>query len=187
LTSETFRIAVICTGNRFRSPLAEYLLRRATAGLPVEVESYGLLDTGAAPILPELEEHAAAAALDLSLHRSRGLAGVSLAPVDLVIGFERRHVAHAVVHAGARLDRTFSLPELVGLLEETAAPSGGDAPVGEASAAVARAAAARPVDPRRYPIPEIADPLGKSPAVAARVADEVRALTERLATELFPR
>src|SRR6266540_260827 len=34
-----FEIVVMCTGNRFRSPIVEYLLRRSVEGLPVHVRS----------------------------------------------------------------------------------------------------------------------------------------------------
>jgi protein-tyrosine phosphatase len=187
LASDTFRIAVICTGNRFRSPLVEHLLRRETAALPVEVESFGLLDVEAQPILPELEEHATAAGLDLSGHRSRHLPAGSLRDADLVLGFERRHIAHAVVRGGARLERTFTLPELVGLLEESPAarPSGNVAE--DTAAAVAQASAARPGDPRRNRVPEIADPFGRPTETVAAIARDVRSLTVRLAAALFGR
>jgi protein-tyrosine phosphatase len=187
LGAETFNIVVVCTGNRFRSPLVEHLLRRETAGLPIEIESFGLLDSGPLPVLPELEEHAAAAGVDVSRHRSRRLVAGSLADADLVVGFERRHVARAVVHAGAALDRAFTLPELVGLLEESPAPAtAGDVKAG-AAAAIARAAEERPADPRRDPIPEIADPLGRPPEEVAEIAREVRELTHRLVLALFER
>jgi protein-tyrosine phosphatase len=184
LTADTFRIAVICTGNRFRSPLVEHVLRRETQGLPVEIESFGLLDLRSAPVLPELEEHAAAAGVDVSGHRSRRLPADSLSDADLVVGFERDHVAHAVVRAKSQLERTFTLPELVGLLEEMPAPRGSGNVIADARASVARAAAQR-VDPRRGRVPEIQDPLGQTPAVVADIAADVSALSVRLAAALF--
>jgi protein-tyrosine phosphatase len=187
LGADTFDIVVICTGNRFRSPLVEHLLRRDTAGLPVEIESFGLLDAEALPILPELEEHAGAAGVDVSRHRSRHLPDASLADADLVLGFERRHVAHAVVKARARLERTFTLPELVVLLEETPAPRGGEDVVADATAAVALAAAARPADPRRAPIPEVEDPIGRSSGEVAAIARDISSLVPRLVATLFSR
>jgi len=51
-----FRIDFVCTGNRFRSPLAAELLRRAIGGLPVEVASVGTLDLGPLSALPEAME-----------------------------------------------------------------------------------------------------------------------------------
>jgi low molecular weight protein-tyrosine phosphatase len=184
LGAETFNIVVICTGNRFRSPLVEHLLRREAAGLPVAVESFGLLDAESLPVLAELEEHAAAAEVDVSRHRSRRLPDASLADADLVLGFERHHVAHAVVRAGARLERTFTLPELVGLLEETPAPRRSGDVAADAAAAVEAAAAARP-DPRRARIPEVEDPVGRSPAEVAAIAGDLRSLTPRLVAALF--
>jgi len=187
LGADTFDIVVICTGNRFRSPLVEHLLRRETAERPIEIESFGLLDAESLPVLPELEEYAAAAGVDVTDHRSRYLPQGSLAAVDLVLGFERRHVVHAVVKGRARLERTFTLPELVGLLEETpAVPASGDV-VADWAAAVAAAAAARPEDPRRARIPEVDDPIGRSAAEVAAIAADLRSLTTRLAAALFPR
>jgi len=185
LGADTFDIVVICTGNRFRSPLVEHLLRGETAGLPVVIESFGLLDAESLPVLAELEEHAAAAGIDVSRHRSRRLPDASLADTDLVLGFERRHVAHAVVKARAPLARTFTLPELVGLLEQTPAPRRTGDVVAGATAAVAGAAAARPADPRRTPVPEIEDPIGRSPNEVAAIAADIRSLTPRLVAALF--
>jgi protein-tyrosine-phosphatase len=184
LGAETFDIVVICTGNRFRSPLVEHLLRRETAGLRVEIESFGLLDAEALPVLAELEEHAAAAGVDVSQHRSRRLVDASLADADLVLGFERRHVAHAVVKGRARLERSFTLPELVGLLEETPAPRKTGDVVVDARAAVAEAAAARP-DPRRAPVAELEDPIGLPANQVAGIAADIRSLTPRLVAALF--
>lgn len=185
MAADTFNIVVICTGNRFRSPLVEHMLRQETVGLPVEVESFGLLDAEALPVLPELEEHALAAGVDVSRHRSRPLREGSLTDADLVLGFERRHVATAVVKARAPLEHTFTLPELVGLLEETPAPRASGDSVADATAALAGAAAARPADPRRAPVPEIDDPLGRAPDEVAAIAADIRSLTTRLVAALF--
>jgi protein-tyrosine phosphatase len=185
LGAETFNIVVVCTGNRFRSPLLEHVLRRETAGLPVEIESFGLLDAESLPVLPELEEHAVAAGVDVTRHRSRRLPVASLADADLVLGFERRHVAHSVVKAGAGLERTFTLPELVAVLEEAPPTHKSGDVVADASAAVAAAAAARPADPRRARVPEIEDPLGRSPDTVAAIASDIRSLATRLVSVLF--
>ena len=58
---------------------------------------------------------AEAQGIDVAAHRSRLLD--SIAAADLVVGFERIHVAAAVVDGGAQRDRVFTLPELVPLLE----------------------------------------------------------------------
>lgn len=180
---DRFRIVVVCTGNRFRSPLAEHVLRRAVDGLPVDVRSVGVLDLGAVGPLPEALEAARKLGLDLSGHRTCLLTPEPLAGADLVLGFERSHIARAVVSGGAPIERTFTLPELVELLGAMPRVDAGD-PVTRARAAVAAVAATRP-DPRRESIPELADPLGKPAAVFRRTAAQVSELSERLVARLF--
>lgn len=177
-------IVVVCTGNRFRSPIAEHLLRRRAEGLPVRLRSFGVLDLGSVEALPEALDEGAALGLDLKAHKTHALTNEQLQEADLVIGFERAHVMHAVVEAGARLDRTFTLPELVELLE--AISSSGEVDfTARARESIARAARARTVDPRRGPLPELRDPIGQSAAVYRSVANDVGGLTDRLARHLF--
>ena len=61
-----FSAVFVCTGNRFRSPLAAALLGRIAQGLPVVTASYGTLDVEGLPALPEVV--ALAAEADLELH-----------------------------------------------------------------------------------------------------------------------
>jgi protein-tyrosine phosphatase len=180
-----FRVAFVCTGNRFRSPLADALFRRATAGLPVETHSFGTLELGRVPPLPEALEEGARLGLDLVAHGARSLALADLSAEDLVVGFERMHLVTTVVEAGARRDHTFTLPELVGLLENDEEPGDGD-PIARARRVVARAHEARPVDdPALFAVPELADPLGQGPAFFRETADRLDALVTRLARGLF--
>jgi len=158
--ADRFRIVVVCTGNRFRSPLAEHILRRETESLPVSVRSVGVLDLGGIEALPEALEAAEELGLDLSAHRTSVLAPEPLDGADLVVGFERAHVARAVVAGGAPLERTFTLPELVGLLPP-APPAGEEDPVARARALVGSVVVGR-IDPRTASVPELADPLGHS-------------------------
>lgn len=179
-----FEIAVVCTGNRFRSPLTEHVLRRATVGLPVRVGSFGVLDLGSVAALPEALDCARELGLDLADHRTRPLGVEPLDDVDLVLGFEHSHVVGAVLTAQAPLDKTFTLPELVDLLDNAPRPSGARDPIDRARALIAAAARARP-DPRRLQARELADPLGEPEAVYRRTAREVRELSERLVRRLF--
>ena len=176
-----FRVVFICTGNIFRSAIAEAVFRAATEGLPVEVSSAGTLDLGGASAHTEAIQLAPRFGIDLSAHRSRCLTGVDLGEADLVVGFERAHVAAAVVESGADRARTFTLPELTGLLD-TVPPTEGE-PVEAARAAVERASAQRV---ESWSLPEIADPLGGSSAVFTESATLVAELTARLADQLFP-
>jgi protein-tyrosine phosphatase len=181
-----FRLTFVCTGNRFRSALGEALVREAVDGLPVRVDSLGTLDLGAVPPLPEAVEHGTRLGVDISGHRARTLVGERLEHADLVLGFERMHVVTAVVDAGAPRKRTFTLPELVGLLER-ARPRPDGEPVERARQAVSAAAALRPPDPRLVGLPELADPLGRAPDAVRGIADDVAALTSRLVRLLFGR
>jgi protein-tyrosine-phosphatase len=111
-----FSIIFICTGNRFRSPLAEAFVHQLTQGLPVTTESYGTLPREDAPALREAVEIALGCGIALAGHRSRYVNKASLRDADLVLGFEAAHVRQAVVDAGAPRDRTFLIDEFVTLL-----------------------------------------------------------------------
>lgn len=179
-----FEVVVICSGNRFRSPLAAAVLRRAADGLPVRVRSFGTMDLPSGPVLPEALELAPTFGLDLGAHRSHPVAGEDLRDADLVIGFEPIHVSTAVVAAHAPREKTFLLTELVDGLESSAPPpGGGDDVVERARAAVQRADEARRAE-SQAPL-EIADPIGGPAAGYRRTADEVYDLTNRLAELLF--
>jgi protein-tyrosine phosphatase len=182
--SDEFTIVFVCTGNRFRSPLAEALLRRAADGIPVRVGSLGTLELGPVPALPEAIEEAERIGVSLERHVARSLTGQELGEADLVVGFERMHVVAAVVDAGARKERTFTLPELVGLLGRIEL-AGDDDPVARARGLVERASAARLQDPPLPGVPEVTDPLGRPRSFFRQTADRVDALVGRLAGELF--
>jgi protein-tyrosine-phosphatase len=179
------QVAFVCTGNRFRSPLAAALLVREADGLPLRIVSLGTLDIGSRPALPEAVAIADELGLDLSGHASRNLAKVELEPFDLVLGFERKHVEASVVDARARLERTFTLPELVGLLRRLPdAPLPTD-PIERALVRIRQAHAARPHDSRDSPVPEIDDPLGKTLQAQRETAAELSDLVSELAAGLF--
>lgn len=178
-------VAFVCTGNRFRSPLAAALLERETGGLPVRTVSLGTLELGSRPALPEAVEIAQTLGLDLTGHRARGLSSVDLEPFDLVLGFEHRHVRSAVVEAGARLERTFTLPELVESLRTLPGPPLPTDPVERAHVRLRQANAARPPDFREAPVPELGDPLGQTPAEQRRTARELEELVRQLSERLF--
>jgi protein-tyrosine phosphatase len=180
-----FEVAFVCTGNRFRSPLAAALLAKATHGLPVRVSSVGVLELGPAAALPEAVELASTLDVDLGGHRARNLSQLVLAPFDLVLGFERMHVQAAVVDASAAIERTFTLPELVAILEELPPePSGHDA-LERARARVAQASESRGTGFHGAPVPEVIDPLGRPAREQRAVAAEIDALVRRVAHLLF--
>ena len=140
----------------------------------MEVSSLGTLDLGPVPALPEAVTLAAELGLDLASHRARQLD--DLRDRDLVVGFERKHVMAAVVDAGAPVEKTFTLPELVDLLDTRAGPP---------RDRIAAAHAARPKDFRNREMPEIPDPLGLSAPEQRAVARTVQEQVSELAAALF--
>jgi protein-tyrosine phosphatase len=182
---DPFEAVFVCTGNRFRSPLAEALFRRAAEGIPVAASSLGTLELGAVPALPEAFEQAARLGVDLAPHRARTIVDADLRGADLVVGFERMHVVTAVVDAHAPRARTFTLPELVELLGQIEPPLEGD-PVARAREAIVRAQRARPPDdPALFAVAELADPLGRGPGFFRETADRLDELVGQLAARLF--
>ena len=179
-----FRIVLICTGNRFRSPLAEGEIRSLAGAAPVHVSSLGLVELGPVPPLIEALAEAERFDLDISGHRARALHGQDLSSADLVLGFERIHLASAVVDANAARERTFTLPELVELLDHVDPRGRGD--VVERARSVVELAGemrrARGVEPL---LPEIADPWGGTPEVYRETAERVIELTRRLGERLL--
>jgi low molecular weight protein-tyrosine phosphatase len=190
MNDQPFRLVFVCTGNRFRSPLAAALFSEATDGMPIEISSVGTLELAASRALPEAQEAALRFGVNLTEHRSRSLAEAPLHDADLVIGFERMHVATAVVDGRAQRDRTFTLPELAGLLARTessrSSASESSTPVARARAKIRRAAAVRPPnDPKLLSIPELADPLGRAADEQREIAEQLRELTLQVHRSLF--
>lgn len=178
-----FKVVLVCTGNRFRSPLAEALLRSLGAGLPLSIQSLGTRNVGAIPVLPQAQEAALRLGVTLTGHRTRPLAEERLGDADLVLGFERAHVARAVVDGGARRERTFTLPEIVELLPLVESPLA----LGTTEAARGVIALANRLRLRRRPdeLPEVADPLKGPVRRFAQVATEVERLCRELLRGLF--
>jgi protein-tyrosine-phosphatase len=152
--------------------------------LPVRAASLGILDIGPEPALPEAQRIAHTLGLDLTGHRARTVSPGALRGADLVVGFERKHVAAAVVDGQASRAHTFTLPELVALLESSPSPLVRGGPIERARARVAEAGARRrraaATDPR-----ELADPMGLTWREQVAIAERLRDLVGELADLLF--
>jgi protein-tyrosine-phosphatase len=181
---DTFSIAFVCTGNRFRSPLAEAFVHRLTLGLPVSTESYGTLRVEDAPPLPEAIEIALWCGMSLSEHRSRHVNNASLQDLDLLLGFEPAHIRQAVVDAKAPRERSFTLGDFVALLPPHGPPPAEGDVVGRARSLVA-AAGQRFADSTGLRSKAMRDPFGGPWKVYRQTAVEIRALTIALAEKLF--
>jgi protein-tyrosine phosphatase len=182
-TGRRFRVVLICTGNRCRSPLAEALLKNYGAGLPLEVTSAGLLELGGMPAPPESIEVAQSLGVDLSEHRTRPMAGLDLSEADLVLGFEWGHVAAAVVEGRAPYERVFTLRQFLRLTDGLNGRTSADR-VKNAKRLVAQAHGRRGSVPGFDRADNIDDPFGGPRdgfVDTARAEDELcRALVERL-------
>lgn len=176
-----FRVTVVCTANRFRSPIGAACIAHALRGLPVEVDSVAAAGPAGQPAVSDVVRRMGERGLDLTAHRSRAVAPGLLADRDLVLCFEAQHAARAVGEAGAAREATFLLRELLDLLP----PARGDAPrpPDEMRALLARLAAYRPGDTfdRRYQYP---DPMAGPRRAFPAAVDEIADLTERVARRL---
>lgn len=181
---DTFSIAFVCTGNRFRSPLAAAFVHRLTLGLPVGTESYGTLRVEDAPALPEAVEIALSCGVPLAEHRSRYVSTASLAEIDLLLGFEPAHVQQAVVDAKAPRWRSFTLGDFVPLLPLYGASGGPEEVVERARSLVVAAGERFAASTGKTPA-SMPDPYGGPWKVYRRTAAEIRELTIVLAERLF--
>jgi protein-tyrosine-phosphatase len=161
-------------------------LLRSLSPVPLDVTSLGLYDLGPVPALDQALEAAQGLNLNLSEHRARPLKGELLAEADLVLGFERSHVAAAVVEARAVRGRTFTLPELVQLLEAIDPPTDAD-PGARLQESLRRADAFRAELPPDAQLPEVADPWGATPDTYKLIGARVDELCRRLVSLLFDR
>lgn len=178
-----FRVVFVCTGNRFRSVLAEATFRSVAVQLPVEVDSYGILDLGSSRPLPEATRAAEEYGLRISEHVARSLGTADLSGSSLVIGFEPQHVTAAIETAGAPADRAFLLPEIVDLLRQVGVDTRRNS-IEHAVEIVTRAHELRLAE-RRWTGRSIHDPMGLSEEEQRRIGDSVHEQTSVLARELF--
>ena len=118
------KILVVCSGNICRSPMvAEYLRHRAAeAGSdPLLVDSAGTLDIEDQPAAPEAIETLREIGLDLSGHRSKGIAGTDLLSSFAVIGMSQVHLEILA----ARFPRGPSVRWLLRAFESGPSPASG--------------------------------------------------------------
>jgi protein-tyrosine-phosphatase len=179
-TASPFRVAFVCTGNRARSPFAAARTSQLTRGFPLSTASFGVLDLGPAPALPEAVRAAGVFGVDLAGHVARPLLGQRLEEFDLVLGFEQLHIATAAVEAGARRERIFLVTELADILARTRPSRTSTATVEEVLELVH-------ADRLRAPaaLRPISDPVGRSRKVYVSVFGAIDACLEIVATELF--
>lgn len=156
-------ILVVCTGNVCRSPIAEGMLRRRLRArfgdhAPL-VASAGTAGWEGSPAMPESVAAAAERGVDISRHVARRLGAEHVRAADLVIAMAAEHRDRIVAAVPEVAERTFTLKELVRLLE--ALPPAEPRTAGSWMQRVTQADALRRSGTARRPADEdIVDPLG---------------------------
>jgi len=152
------------------------VLRTHDGAVPIAVRSYGTLDLGPVPALPDALRAAARLDIDLSAHRARALSTGDLESADLAIGFEPFHAAAAVVTGGIDKGRAFLIAELAEVLDDLrGSRTSPAAPPLELLAAA---------DERRrgaFRVPQsVADPVGGTPELFLETFVRVRLLVQSI-------
>lgn len=186
-------ILVVCTGNVCRSPLGEAFLRSALqrrfADRAPSVASAGTAGWQGHGAQPYSVMTAAERGADVSAHRARILDSTMVGEAALVVAMapeQRDDVARLVPDARSR---SFTLKELVRLLEALPPDPAQDfEPQERLAEEVARAAELRASGFRGHPRDEdVADPLGASLDAYRAVAWEIDQWCGRLADGVFGR
>jgi protein-tyrosine phosphatase len=185
-------ILIVCTGNICRSPMAEGFLRQLLAergAAEVAVSSAGVVGWQEQPATQEAILAMQERGIDITEHLARRLGRQMIDTADLIVGMTVEHreaVARASTDAAAR---TFTLKELVGLLERSEldlAVDGSAGPEERLRRAVEAADRVRSEGGRPDVADEdVADPLGLSLEAYRAAAWEVGEFSVRLANAIF--
>jgi len=182
------RVLVVCTGNVCRSPIAEGLLRAALEARlgdqAPSVASAGTMGWEGSGADPASVEAATERGVDISAHRARELRSEEVLAADLVLAMAREH-EDALAHVAPT--RTFTLKQLVRLLEALPTPGPGD-PDAMLTARIADADDLRRNGFEGNPYDEdVADPLGMPLESFRAIAWELDEWCGRLTDGLFGR
>jgi protein-tyrosine phosphatase len=181
-------VLLVCTGNICRSPMAEGFIRRQLAerGVEgVEVESAGVSGWEGSAATEEAVQALVELDIDISDHQARRLTRRLVDAADLVVAMAGEH-RDAVTRVVPRaVPRTFTLKELVRLLEAEGDPDGSAPPAERIRARVERADARRTAESERGGHEDIGDPLGLGLRTYRATARELEELTARMVTGLL--
>ncbi len=178
-------ILLVCTGNQCRSPVGAELLRiRLEAqGVRARVHSAGL-HIRERTMNDDLVRALRDRGIDLSGHRSHGLARDDVQRADLILTMEHHQVGDVALLDPTAWSRTFTFKEIV----RRSATAGQRAPDEPLDRWLARVGARR----TRLELvgawrDDIADPAGGSLFEVERTVDELDDLTARLVDLAWPR
>lgn len=183
-------ILVVCTGNVCRSPMAEGFLgaalgRRLGAGAPA-VWSAGTVGWEGSSAMPEAVRAVSERGLDIGAHAARRLLPGMAESADLIVCMSAEHRDLVGRLSPPAAHRTFTLKELVRLLDELPARGGDHADdAGDWTARVAAADELRRSGFEGNALDEdVVDPLGMPFESYRAVAWELEEWTARLAEGL---
>jgi glycine hydroxymethyltransferase len=182
-------ILFVCTGNICRSPIAEGFLRQMLADRNIagmDVESAGVSGLDGYPAMPEAVTALFERNVDISSHLARRLTRTMAESADLVVGMSSGHRDAMVRLAPKSAGRTFTLKELVNLLDQQGQRPSRGAPAERMSAAISEADTLRRAGAASDLTDEdIPDPLGLGPEAFRAIAWQIEGLTEQLVEGLF--
>ncbi len=182
-------VLVICTGNICRSPIAEGSLRSALDGRfgadAPSVSSAGTQGWEGSGAQPGSVAAAAERGIDISGHVAHLLTGEMLGEADLILAMASEHRGVIETLDPGALSRTFTLKELVRLLDALPAVEPGSAAVSLADRVTQADALRRGgFEGNPYDL-DIADPLGQPQNVYRAIAWELETWIGRLVEGLF--
>ncbi|MXM63488.1 low molecular weight phosphatase family protein [Streptomyces sp. HUCO-GS316] len=178
-----FHVLVVCTGNLYRSPLAEWLLRqRLLDARPViRLSSAGTRALTGTPIAATAASFLLERGADASGTSSRRLTKDLVENSDLVLGAATEHREAAVRLSPVwALTRAFTLSEFARLVRAEDASGVAD-PAARFKALVRGAAARRGSERVRPGEDDIEDPLGAHPEEVRDCLVRIEGLVERIA------
>jgi len=179
-----FRVLTVCTGNVYRSPLVERLLRDRLAAeqTTIHVSSAGTAAVPGAPVAdaPSVAGWVADTPRLVTRRLTAGLVDNS----DLVLGAATEHREAAVRLSPVRaLSRAFSLREFARLVRAEDGAGVAD-PAARFAALVRGAAARRGTAAAEGADDDVTDPLGASPAEVRLCVARIEESVERIATAM---
>jgi protein-tyrosine phosphatase len=185
----TFRVLFVCTANKCRSPIAEYLLREAlvqhwgaSAAGRWEITSAGVNAGNGRPMDPKAQEVLAERGIEAAEFITRRLTPTLAHGADLILTATREHRGQVALLEPSVLSRMFTVNQF-GYLLSTDGPA--DSPLIDSGFGLIGAArAGRSQLPARTDDDDIADPVGRPLKDFRRCADilqvGVQAMLSRL-------